>query len=127
MARSGREVSQPEVEEEKPLDPAAERLRRKMVRLLAVSIGTLFIGVMAVLGAVVYKLSGRSAAPAALEAQAPGVAVEGRIDLPEGAMIVSADLDGERVMLHVRLPDGRQRLLVHSLAGGGIIADLAID
>lgn len=127
MARSGREVSQPEVEEEKPLDPAAERLRRKMVRLLAVSIGTLFIGVMAVLGAVVYKLSGRNAAPAVLEAQAPGVAVEGRIDLPEGARIVSADLDGERVMLHVRLADGRERLLVHSLAGGGIIADLAID
>jgi hypothetical protein len=43
--------------EEKPLDPDMEKVRRKMVRLLAVSIGIMFIGLMAVLGAIVYKFT----------------------------------------------------------------------
>ena len=42
--------------DEKPLDPEMEKVRRKMVRLLAVSIGVMFIGLMAVLGAIVYKI-----------------------------------------------------------------------
>jgi hypothetical protein len=43
--------------EEKPLDPEMEKVRRKMVRLLAVSIGIMFIGLMTVLGAIVYKFT----------------------------------------------------------------------
>jgi hypothetical protein len=48
--------------EEKPLDPDMEKVRRKMVRLLAVSIGIMFIGLMAVLGAIVYKFTQDDAA-----------------------------------------------------------------
>ena len=43
--------------DEKPLDPEMEKVRRKMVRLLAVSIGIMFIGLMTVLGAIVYKFT----------------------------------------------------------------------
>ena len=43
--------------EEQPLDPAMERVRRKMIRLLAVSIGIMVIGLMAVLAAIVYKIN----------------------------------------------------------------------
>ena len=43
--------------DEQPLDPAMERVRRKMIRLLAVSIGIMVIGLMAVLAAIVYKIS----------------------------------------------------------------------
>jgi hypothetical protein len=43
--------------DEKPLDPEMEKVRRKMVRLLAVSIGVMFIGLMTVLGAIVYKFT----------------------------------------------------------------------
>ena len=35
--------NQDEIEDEMPLDPVAERLRRKMVRLLVVSVGTMII------------------------------------------------------------------------------------
>jgi hypothetical protein len=48
--------------EEKPLDPEMEKVRRKMVRLLAVSIGIMFIGLMTVLGAIVYKFTQDGAA-----------------------------------------------------------------
>ena len=39
-----------------PLDPAAERLRRKLVRLLFVSGGIMMLGLIAVFAAIVYKV-----------------------------------------------------------------------
>lgn len=119
-----------ESEDEKPLDPATEKLRRKMVRLLAVSIGVMMVGVMAVLGAIVYKINagGREVAmretgstPLALET------LEGRIELPDRAQIVSASLDAGRVLLQLKMPDGASSLLVYSLERNRIIARVAID
>lgn len=43
--------------QEPPLDPAMERVRRKMIRLLVISIGIMVIGLIAVLSAVVYKIN----------------------------------------------------------------------
>src|SRR6478735_1566643 len=45
-----------ETEEDAPLDPAAERLRRKLVRLLLVSGGIMMLGFIAVFAAIVYKV-----------------------------------------------------------------------
>ena len=44
-------------EDEAPLDPAAARLRRKLVRLLFVSGGIMMLGLIAVFAAIVYKLN----------------------------------------------------------------------
>ncbi|MEZ5789393.1 MAG: fimbrial protein [Nitratireductor sp.] len=118
------------MDEEKPLDPATERVRKKMVRLLAVSIGVMMIGLMAVLGAVVYKINGKpdesvAAASGAKVPIEPGF--EGRIDLPEGAEIVSASLDGTNILLTIRLAGAGSQLLVYSLSGDRILARVAID
>ena len=42
-------------DEDKPLDPMVENVRRRMMRLMVVSIGIMMIGLMAVLGSIVYK------------------------------------------------------------------------
>ena len=91
-------------DDEAPLDPATERLRRKMVRLLAVAIGTMLIGVMAVLGAVVYKIN-----------QARPVAAAGApiaLALPAGSHIEEISLDGGQALLRL---------------GGSTIEDIALD
>lgn len=103
-----------EDEAEAPLDPAVERLRRKMVRLLAVSIGVMMIGVMAVLAAVVYK------------AMSPGYrqALDGAeiaLALPAGADIRSVSLDGDRALVHAATAEG-DRLYLISLDDGAILA-----
>lgn len=119
-----------DLEDEKPLDPATEKLRRKMVRLLAVSIGVMMVGVMAVLGAIVYKIndSGRQdAMREAGSAPLPYENLEGRIDLPDRAEIVSASLDADRVLLQLKMPDGASSLVVYSLERNRIIARVAID
>ncbi len=112
MAPNGQERE----EEEKPLDPAAERLRRKMIQLLAVSIGIMLVGVMAVLGVVVYKTLPRQ--------QELGAATIS-IDLPAEEEIVETALDGDRAMIRTRA-GGVDRLYVVSLADGRVLKRLDI-
>jgi hypothetical protein len=119
-----------DTEAEKPLDPATERLRQKMMRLLVISIGIMMVGLMAVLGAIVYKV-GSGPEPVAVQSGSAGVPVEsgfeGRIDLPSGATVLSTAIDGDRILLQVQLADGRQELQVYSIADGRNIARIAVD
>ena len=101
-------VVQHETEDEKPLDPAAERLRRKMVRLMAVSIGTMMIGIFAVLFAIVYKMNA-AAVPSNIETV---------IRLPSGFDVKSASRSGSSVTFLGTAADGAQRLLTYDVETG---------
>ena len=61
----------PDEQEEKPLDPVMENVRRKMVRLQLVSGGVMLVMLMAVLGAIVYKVTRLSDQDAAQTAAVP--------------------------------------------------------
>ena len=110
-------------EDEAPLDPAQERLRRKLVRLLLVSGGIMMLGLIAVFAAIVYKVSesGRAAEPSGggLSAEAPA---QGRIAVPAGYRLTDTALDGERALLTFAGPDGSSMLLVVDLATGAELA-----
>ena len=121
-------------DEERPLDPAVERVRRKMLRLMVISIGIMMVGLMAVLGAIVYKIADRGKAGdkgRGTIAVAPSVPVspgfEGRIDLADDAQIVSVSLDGGNILLRVRQPGQKEKLLVYSLSEDRVIATVVID
>lgn len=106
-------------EEEKPLDPAVENVRRKLVRFVAINLGLLFIALMAVVGALVYKSMTVPPSPVAdpgPEAPSPEGVAEGRIPLPAGARIVSQSLSGQRIALSLELPDGARAIYVYDLA-----------
>ena len=119
--------------DEKPLDPELEKVRRKMVRLLAVSIGVMFIGLMAVLGAIVYKFTQHDAAPAA-NALVAGSSMEVPSDapleavaaLPAGFTVESVTLDGARVGFFGRAADGSRRLIIHDISLGRAVADVVV-
>ena len=117
-------------EEEKPLDPAVEKVRRKLVRFVAINLGLLFAALIAVLIAVVYK--SRSEAPAAPPVPAseipvaPGTVLEGQIPLPSGARIVSQALSGNRLSLDVELPDGRRSIVLYDLGEHRIVGRFAV-
>jgi hypothetical protein len=93
---------------EEPLDPAAERLRRKLTWLLAGSLGVMMLGLIAVFAAIVYRVGGEPAAPA----ESQGDPASSVIALPEGARVVFAGLDENRLLVRVELPDGATRLIV---------------
>ena len=104
---------------EKPLDPATEKVRRKMVRLLAVSIGVMMIGLMAVLAAVVYKSVGSGGS-------GPVAGSQLTIALPAGAEVLETSLDGDRLLVRANTAEGLRLFLV-SLASGTVVASYRIE
>jgi hypothetical protein len=114
-------------EEEKPLDPAVEKVRRKLVRFVAINLGLLFFALMAVVAALVYK-SRTAPPPAEVVEQTPspeGVA-EGQVALPAGARIVSQSLSGDRLSLQLELADGGRAIYLYDVAAQRVIAKFAI-
>jgi hypothetical protein len=101
--------------EDEPLDPAMERVRTKMVRLLAVSIGTMMVGLFAVLFAVIYKANdGPEALPSAV------------LDVPADFTARSVSLaDGRLAMLGAD-GEGGQRVLVFDANTGALISDYSM-
>ncbi|OYR21061.1 hypothetical protein [Brucella thiophenivorans] len=125
---------------EPPLDPAMEKVRRKMIRLLAVSIGVMLIGLMAVLVAVVYKIN---RAPDTTETEAarseiPGLVaplpvkpeppklIESQIDLAPGTRLLSQSLSGDQLSLETLLPDGGTELIIYDYRESRILGRIKL-
>lgn len=116
-------------EEEKPLDPHLENVRRKMIRFMGVNLGILFLALMVVIAALVYK-SRNSKAPATQVASEipvpPGEPLSGDIVLPVGARVVSQSLSGNRISIAAELADGSHAIFVYDMADRRIIGQFAI-
>ena len=117
-------------DDDKPLDPVMERVRRKMVRLQIVSAATIVVSLMAVLGAVVYKASrggADEAAPVAADLALPeGASLALTASLPKGSSFVSASLSANRVLIEAKTAAGATELHVFDMTAGRIIATIAI-
>ena len=119
-------------EELEPLDPVMERVRKKMVRLLVISIGIMMIGLMAVLGAIVYKISNPDKPSAVAEIEAINqdtqeVVGETVIDLPFEARVVSHKVSGDRMVLEIRLSDGNREFVIVNLRTGKMQTKLSFE
>ncbi|MCM2290986.1 hypothetical protein NAC44_01420 [Allorhizobium sp. BGMRC 0089] len=113
-------------QEEKPLDPVLEKVRRKMVRLQLVSAGVMFVSLMAVLGAVVYKVRHVSApekpeiaTPFAVPSDQP-LALTAQ--LPDGFTVTSTSLSGAEILFYGKTADGQAQALVYDLKTGRMVA-----
>lgn len=117
-------------EQEKPLDPAVERVRRKLVRFVAINLGLLFLALMAVVVAIVYRANRVDEPPRAavpeIPAPAEGAAFEGEVTLPAGSRILGHAVSDGRVSLHVAQPDGTQAIVVYDVAQARIVGRLTI-
>ncbi|TJV06651.1 MAG: fimbrial protein, partial [Mesorhizobium sp.] len=108
-----------EEDEEKPLDPAAEKVRRKLIRFMIVNLGLLFLALMVVIGALVYKARNAPGAGSvhAGDVQAPaGAPLSGDIVLPVGAKVVSQALSGNRLSIDAELADGSRSIFLYDIA-----------
>lgn len=114
-------------DEEKPLDPAVEKIRRRMVRLLFISSSVIVLGLMAVLGSIVYKANKNSAtAPASNIAQQPAVtAAEQTVTLPRGFTLESTTVDGNRVWF-MGTTEGKHLMVVHDIATGKTLTEITV-
>lgn len=84
------------------LDPAVERIRVKLMRLMLLAVGTLLLGLIAVFAAFLYR-STESPSSAAGEAE---------IKLLPGASVRSTALSESGILVTIDLPDGSVDLVV---------------
>lgn len=124
-------MPQPDLEEnEQPLDPVMERIRQKMVRLQLISGGIFVVCFMAVIAAIVYKISQRPEVPAvaatsggfSVPADHPLVATAA---LPPGFDIQQVSLSGSQVLFYGAL-NGTPKLFIFDLTVARIIADVTV-
>lgn len=112
-------------EQEKPLDPAVERVRRKLVRFVAINLGLLFLALMAVVVAIVYRASRAETPPVAAAPELPlpaeGGIAHGEIALPDGARVTGHALSGGRISLHVELAGGGRSIFVYDMAANRMV------
>lgn len=105
-----------ETEEEGELDPAMERVRRKLARLLFVSSGIMVLGLAAVVVGIFYRVGKMEESAKASEPIAIGIA-------PEDLAAVAASDD--RLVLTIR--GERPRIEIRRLSDGALKATLLLQ
>jgi hypothetical protein len=116
-------------QDEKPLDPVLEKVRRKMVRLQIVSAGVMFISLMAVFAAVVYKVRH---SPTPEKAQSGVLSIpsdqpmSATAHLPSGFKVTSTALSGSQVLFFGTTVDGQSKAYIFDLAVGRLVADVTV-
>ncbi|WP_376702959.1 fimbrial protein [Mesorhizobium sp. ISC25] len=116
-------------DEEKPLDPEVEKVRRKLVRFVAINLGLLFLALMVVIAALVYKARNAppAASPLSSDIHVPaGEPVNGDIVLPVGARVISQSLSGNRLSIDAELPDGSRAIFVYDITERRIVGRFSI-
>ncbi|ODT31671.1 MAG: fimbrial protein [Kaistia sp. SCN 65-12] len=119
----------PDDDQEAPLDPGLEKVRRKLIRFMAINLGLIFVALMVVIAALVYKSrSARAPAPSPVGEipTAAGEPAKGDIVLPVGARIVSQSLSGNRLSIDAELADGSRAIFVYDVAERRMIGQFSI-
>lgn len=105
----------PDDEKETPLDPAQERLQRRLTRLVRISGVTMAAGLIAVFSAILYRTVNR---PSTAHA---GPTLEIAVPAPSGATILSSSASGDLLTMIVDAPEGRTAVVV-DLRNGAVVA-----
>lgn len=116
--------------DDKPLDPAVEHVRRKLVRFMAINLGLLFLALMAVVLAIVYRWT-RTPEPEAVPAAETAAIPQGddriqSVPLPEGTRVTGQSVSGDRVGLDTVTADGTRILVIYDFAARRIVARLSL-
>ena len=116
--------------DDKPLDPAMDRVRGKLVRFMAINLGLLFLALMAVVVAIVYRWTRNpapEAPPIAETATIPGG--DDRIQsvpLAEGTRVTGQSLSGNRVALDTIETNGNRVLVIYDFAAARVVARVSL-
>jgi len=111
-------------DEDKPLDPTLEKIRRKMVRLLVISGSVIVLGLMAVVVAIVQK-TGRNSSATAPQIAADNIPTAQSVALPKGFTLESTTVDGNRIWF-MGEAGGRHVILVHDIATGKTLTEITV-
>ncbi|RLQ88663.1 fimbrial protein [Notoacmeibacter ruber] len=116
--------------DEPALDPAAERLRGKLVRFMIVNLLIVFGLVILVVGVLIYRNGGsdgqREIADGSNAVPLGDLTADRRLTLRQGETIESLSAEGHRVTLHLS-GDGGGRILQVDLRDGRVLGAIEIE
>lgn len=118
------------IPEDEPLDPVLENVRRRLMRSMAWSIGILMMGLLVLMGAIVYKINQSSEDTkniAVIEPSQKFYQEEIKLVLPEGAKIISSELDENRLKLHLETNNGDQEIRILDLQSGKTLSRIRFN
>ncbi|AFR26723.1 MULTISPECIES: hypothetical protein [Bartonella] len=114
-----------------PLDPAAERVRKKLMRFMIISISITLILTLTVLSLAVYKIIATGSAPkqtASFSSHSKNLEVAHHtLSLPEGTQILSHSLSEHNIVLKILTPDGKTKFMIYNYHTGAPIAILCVE
>ena len=117
-------------QEDKPLDPVMENVRRKMMRLQLVSGGIMLLMFMAVLVAIVYKINTREGKP---QAQAAGglavpsdAPLRATATLPVGFAVSAVSHAGGQILFYGVTADGARKAFLFDIAASRVVAEIDV-
>ena len=103
----------------------------RALKALVIFLGVLIVGGVVVIGVTIYQRATGPASEGATADAPPAVSPSGfgarRIGLPQGADIVEAVAEGDRLILIVALPEGSQRVIVLDLANGAELGRIDLE
>ena len=114
-------------DDDKPLDPAVQRVETRVRRLILIAALTLGLGIVAVFGAILYRITtlDTTARPLAADAPVPSLSLAA-MGLPADAKLVSTALDGNRVALTYEVGGGDSIVVVLDVRSGAVANRLRI-
>ncbi len=126
--------------EDQPLDPAVERVRRKMMRLMGISVVIMMVGLIAAIGAIFYKISGKGKEKELTSVSSQGVPtippvannaalrdIVGEIRLPTGAELIDTQLESGQILLRIKSGSGEISLWVYDLSANRVFAKISVS
>ncbi|EJF88012.1 hypothetical protein [Bartonella rattimassiliensis] len=114
-----------------PLDPAVERVRKKLMGLMIISVLITLFLILTVLFLIVYKVIATGSAPKQTELSSslnknPHV-IHHTLSLPEKTQILSQSLSEHNIVLKILTPDGQIKFMIYNYHSGILIAVLAVE
>ncbi|WP_455465832.1 hypothetical protein [Bartonella sp. B39] len=116
--------------QDQPLDPAVERVRKKLMRLMIISISITLILILAVLFGVIYKIIAPSSAPKQTNLfsshNTNQEVIHHTLSLPKNTQILSQSLSEHNIVLKILTPDGQTKFMIYNYHTGALITVLSV-
>ncbi|PIT68013.1 hypothetical protein CER18_08700 [Bartonella tribocorum] len=113
-----------------PLDPAVERVRKKLMGLMIISVLITLFLILTVLFLIVYKVATGSTSKqtelSSFHSKNPPV-IHHTLSLPKNTQILSQSLTENNLVLKVLTPDQQTKFMIYNYHTGALIAVLSLE
>jgi Family of unknown function (DUF6476) len=110
-------------DKENPLDPEVIKIKKKLTRLLFTSVGTMILGVMALIAVIVYKITRPTVSPTVTNITLPQSIdeISQTINLPKETRINFINFSHPNIFFDTTTEAGERIILIFNMEQGKIV------